>query len=102
MSRRKERRMKVILRLKHIKKGKPNSPSDCPIALAIKEKGYYLTMVDSLVMLVRSSESSDETVTRYTLPPSARAFIDAFDTAMRTKEQRQRIRPFIFEMRRYS
>lgn len=88
--------MKVQLRLKHIKAGKPGCTGSCPIALAILDIGYRAVMVDSTHAHVGMEAE------RYTLPAKARAFISAFDGDLpRTREQKALIRPFTFTMRRY-
>ncbi|AXH46556.1 hypothetical protein SEA_ROBINSPARKLES_111 [Gordonia phage RobinSparkles] len=91
--------MRVTVTQKHIDKGLPCRSYACPIAEAINDKGYVSSVTDESVYITSKSEaarannSDDVNWKKYTLPKSAKQFVNDFDSG-------KKVKPFTFEMRK--
>ncbi|AXH46555.1 hypothetical protein SEA_ROBINSPARKLES_110 [Gordonia phage RobinSparkles] len=85
--------MKVTVTQEHIDKGKPWEICNCPIALALKEKGFANVEVSTLAISV--GKNNQALLNHYSVPSIAKQFIKAFDDG-------QTVEPFEFETRRYN
>lgn len=79
-------KIEIIVTQDHINNGRPASPCDCPIALAMKENTGEKWEVCNVLMwkMVDTSEN-------YRLPSEARDFIYLFDRG-------EEVKPFSFEV----
>lgn len=80
--------MKIEVKEKHIKKGKPRNSCDCPIALAMKDAGLKDCFVECLFVDISNNL---ETYTMVNLPAKVSQFIHDFDEGLE-------VSPFEFEL----
>lgn len=79
--------MKVTVEQRHIVKGRPGHPNYCPIALAVKDMfpGKEIGVGNNFFLSIGEEW--------YSIPRSARNFIDAFDFKLP-------VQPFSFTMKK--
>ncbi|ANA87336.1 hypothetical protein PBI_KAMPE_104 [Gordonia phage Kampe] len=84
--------MKVTVTQEHIDKGKRWEICNCPIALALKEKGFNNVEVSTFE--ISASKHNDLMINHYRVPSVAKRFIKSFDDG-------HPVEPFTFEARKY-
>lgn len=64
-------KIKVVVKAKHIRLGKPSQPDKCPIALALREMGYKKAECGLVAAQIGKY--------MYRLPPQVQNFVLTFD-----------------------
>jgi hypothetical protein len=98
MSKAKTKKLKVVVKKKHILEGIPNSGDSCPIALALTDKGFNDVSVDDIVI---EGYKNDVLYSTTKVPKSARHFIYKFDDSVYNEEANEyefTVKPFEFNL----
>jgi hypothetical protein len=98
MSRNKTKKLKVVVKKKHIFGGQPNEGDQCAIALALMDKGFTKVAVDGNDITGYKNEVLYGTGK---VPKSAKSFIEKYDNSKfdeDTNEYTFTVKPFSFNL----